>query len=162
MNVDSYVVSRYDAGMPGYTLGDAAAVLVPRVFWPGKPIITQLGADLNFLVFRQVGSSLGVGHFAEAYWNFGWLGIVPFMFVLALILTIFSLVSMGIVARKDWLFFPVVFIGVYMGIRVDGFFVPDILGPAWMALVLGAGLSIARLFLLSPAGLRSRRFVNRT
>jgi len=141
VNADAFVVDRYDAGIPGNTLYNAAAVLVPRVLWPDKPIITQLGTDLNLLVFRQEGSSLGVGHFAEAYWNFGWWGIAPFMAVLALILTVFTRFSMRMMACRKWLFLPVVFIGVKMGLRVDGFFVPDIIGAAWIAICLGLALA---------------------
>lgn len=140
VNVGAFVVDQYDAGLPGDTLRNAPAVLIPRVLWPGKPIITQVGADLNILVFGQEGSQLGIGHFAEAYWNFGWWGIAPFMAVLALILSVFTKISIRIMARKDWLFLPVVFIGVNMGLRVDGFLVPDILGPAWMAICLGLAL----------------------
>lgn len=151
VNVAAFAIDRYDAGVKLNTLGNSAAVFVPRLLWPGKPIITQLGSDFNFMVFRQEGSALGIGHFAEAYWNFGWSGIAPFMAVLALILSVFSRVSIAIVARKDWLFLPVVFLGVNMGIRVDGHFVPDILGPAWIAAVLCVGLWVARRSVLSFA-----------
>src|SRR6185437_16813150 len=75
VNIDAFVVDRYDSGVPGDTFHNAGAVVIPRVLWPNKPIITQLGSDLNLRVFGQEGSSLGIGHFAEAYWNFGWWGI---------------------------------------------------------------------------------------
>lgn len=155
VSVAAFAIDRYDAGVKLDTLGNAAAVLVPRLLWPGKPIITRLGSDFHFMVFRQVGSALGIGHFAEAYGNFGWIGIAPFMAVLALILSVFSRVSVAIVARKDWLFLPVVFLGVNMGFRVDGHFVPDILGTAWMAAVFGAGLWVARHLVLSSARRRT-------
>jgi len=161
VNVGAFVVDRYDAGNPGNTLRNAAAVFVPRILWPGKPIITQLGVDLNFQVYGRYGSSLGVGHFAETYWNFGWAGIVPFMTVLALILSVYTRVSMRIMARQDWLLLPVVFLGVNMGLRVDGHFVPDILGAAWIAICIGFGLVAARAVLgrltsgRTAAGLRA-------
>lgn len=151
VNVAAFAVDRYDAGVPGSTFENAGAVFIPRLLWSGKPIITQTGTDLYFHVRGRYGSALGVGHFAEAYWNFGWTGIVPFMAVLALILSIFSRVSMTIVARKDWFLLPVVILGVNMGLRVDGHFVSDILGPAWIAIVFGAGLWMAKFFALSYA-----------
>jgi len=136
-NAAAFVVDRFDAGAPGTTFSEAAAVLVPRVLWPEKPIISQLGSDLDYLVYGRVGtSSLGIGHFAEAYWNFGWIGIPFVMAILAIILTVTSRVSIGIIARRDWLYLPVVFLSINMGIRVDGHFVPDILGPAWTTLLL--------------------------
>jgi hypothetical protein len=144
VNIGAFVVDRYDFGSPGDTLGNAAAVVVPRALWPDKPIITQLGADLYFTVRGRSGTSLGVGHFAEAYWNFGWLGIAPFMGVLSLILSIFTVASMRIMAGKDWLLLPFVFIGINMGLRVDGHFVPDILGAGWIAICLGIGLVVIK------------------
>jgi hypothetical protein len=144
VNVDAFVVEKFDAGSPGDTLRNAAAVFVPRILWPDKPIITQLGEDLNFLVFGRAGSFLGIGHFAEAYWNFGWAGVIPFMAALALILSIYTRISVRIMARQDWLLLPIVLIGVNVGLRVDGFFVPDILGRAWIAVCVGFGLVTAR------------------
>lgn len=140
INVAAFAIERYDAGVTRNTLGNAAAVFVPRFFWPEKPIITNLGPDLYFQIRARGGSALGLGHFAESYWNFGWAGIVLFMAVLALILSVLTRVSMTFMARKDWLYLPVVFIGVVMGLRVDGHFVPDILGPAWIAFCLGFGI----------------------
>lgn len=147
VSVNAYVVDQHDAGVPGRTLSNAVTVIVPRALWPEKPIITQLGQDLNYMLRGRYGSAMGVGHFAEAYWNFGWWGFAPFMAVLAFILTVFSRISVGVMARKDWLFLPVVFLGVNMGIRVDGHFVPDIIGAAWMALVLGTALWLIRLLM---------------
>lgn len=144
VNANAFVINQYDSGFPGSTLADAAAVIVPRSLWPDKPIITQLGSNLYYLVRGRGGSALGIGHFAEAYWNFGWVGIPPFMAMLGLILSVFTRVSIRVVARQDWLLLPVVFLGVNMGVRVDGHFVPDILGAGWTALVLGLALVIAR------------------
>jgi len=148
-NAAAFVVDRFDLGAPGATFSEAAAVLVPRVLWPDKPVISQLGADLDYLVYGRIGtSSLGIGHFAEAYWNFGWIGIPFVMAILAIILTVASRVSLNIMASRDWLYLPVVFLSVNMGIRVDGHFVPDILGPAWTTLLLW--LSLTALKALAP------------
>jgi hypothetical protein len=153
VSVAAFAIDRYDAGMKLNTLGNAFAVLVPRLLWPDKPIITQVGADMHFLVFRQTGSALGIGHFAEAYWNLGWSGIVLFTAVLALILSVFTRISMAFMARKDWLYLPVVFMGVIMGLRVDGHFVPDVLGGGWIAFCLGVVIWTMRTFL----GMSTRR-----
>jgi hypothetical protein len=50
--------------------------------------------------------------------------------------------------QRDWLYLPVVFIGVFIGIKVDGYFVPYVAGKAWMAFVLALGLGLARAMLL--------------
>lgn len=158
VTVNAFVVDRYDAGVPGSTLVDAASVFVPRVLWPDKPIISRLGEEVSFMMVGHDGNSVSIGHFAEAYWNFGWWGLVPYMAILAVILSIFSRFSLGVMARKDWLFLPVVFIGVNLGIRVDGFFVSDVLGQVWMALVLGFFIWSIRS-LLPAAAMSLRRNV---
>ncbi len=151
VNIAAFVIDQRNAGVPGHTFRDAAVVFVPRILWPDKPIITQLGVDLNVLVTGYDWSSIGPGHFAEAYWNFGWWGFGPYMFALALILSVFTRFSMKILADKNWLFLPVVFIGVNMGLRVDGFFVADIIAQGWIALCLGLCLMAVNV------GMRSLR-----
>lgn len=151
VNANAFVISQYDSGLPGSTLGDAAAVFVPRLLWPEKPNITRLGPELYLLVRGRTGSAMGIGPFAEAYWNFGWIGIPPFMVALAFILSVFTKVSLSIMARRDWLMLPIVFMGVDVGLRVDGHFVPDILGAAWIALVSGAALALGRVMILTLA-----------
>ncbi|MDZ4056660.1 MAG: hypothetical protein U1D69_06775, partial [Polynucleobacter sp.] len=156
VNVNSFVVDRFDSGMPGETLHSAASVIVPRVIWPNKPSISQLGNDLSYEVFGLRGSSLGVGHYAEAYWNFGWFGILPFMFVLATILSVATRVSLQIVEQRNWLFMPVAFACVNIGIRVDGHFVPDTLGSAWIAVVIWGTLRFMQKVL---RGVRQQRHI---
>lgn len=150
VNINAFVVDRYDAGLSGDTLGNALAVIIPRALWPNKPIITQLGGDLYFLVRGRYGTSFGVGHFAEAYWNFGWAGLIIFMAILGPILAIFTRISIRIMARKDWIFLPIVFIGVNLGLRVDGHFVPDILGPTWIAVCLSLVLITVNFVIRTP------------
>lgn len=142
VNVSAYVVEQYDGGRPGQTLINAFAVFVPRVLWPDKPIISALGEDLYLQVSGRRGSSMGVGHFAEAYWNFGWLGLPLCMIPLGAVMAIFSKFSIQVMSRQDWLFLPVVLMGVDLGIRADGHFAVDVLGPTWTALVLGLSLHL--------------------
>jgi hypothetical protein len=143
VSVSAFAIDRYDAGNSGDTFRNTLAVFVPRILWPGKPIITELGTETNYLLRGNYDSAWGVGHFAEAYWNFGWGGFIPYMAVLAAILSIYTRISMGIMVRQNWLMLPVVFIGANIGLRVDGFFVPDVLGPAWVAICFGLVLLAA-------------------
>ncbi len=46
---------------------------------------------------------------------------------------------------------PIVFMGVDVGLRIDGHFVPDILGAAWIALVMGLALALGKSMLLTLA-----------
>ena len=54
---------------------------VPRTFWPEKP--RGVGAHVNAILFLDLknadgfsGASYPAGAAAEAFWNFGWLGII--------------------------------------------------------------------------------------
>lgn len=140
-SANAFIIAQYDAGLNGNTLRNAAAVVVPRAIWPDKPIISSLGEDLYFAVVGRRGSALGAGHFSEAYWNFGWLGLCLLMIPLGFILTAYSLGSLSIMAKQEWLLLPVVLMGVQIGLRVDGFFVTDIFGPL--------GIAIAAWFVLN-------------
>lgn len=141
-SANAFVIAQYDAGLKGDTLRNAAAVFVPRALWEDKPIISDVGEDLYFAVSGRHGSSMGVGHFSEAYWNFGWLGLGILMLPIGIILTAYSRVSISIMARNDWILLPVVLMGVQIGLRVDGHFVPDVVGPLWMALITWLALGM--------------------
>ena len=63
----------------GNTLSNFWVTFVPRILWPQKPVITQLGSELHKRYFNdpnQVSSSLAPTYSAEAYWNLGPAGVV--------------------------------------------------------------------------------------
>jgi len=141
------VVSWHDAGMTGDSLGYALTVMVPRFIWPNKPEITAIGADLYTAATAQTGSSISPGLFAEAYWNFGWLGVPFLMIPLGIILGLFSQYSLYIGETENWLHLPVVFLGVQIGTRVDGTYVADVIGASGIALVCALMLFIIEITL---------------
>jgi hypothetical protein len=155
VNVGAYTINRFDSGQPGQTLGDAAAVLVPRLLWPDKPNITRAGGELFTQVYGRRGSQLGVGFFPETYWNLGWPGVLGIMALLGLALAGYSLFSVKVMARKDWIYLPIVLIGVNVGYRVDGFIVADAVGPIGIALVCGIIAGIASRLLVETLPKRS-------
>lgn len=92
----AYFMNLYDSGAPGDTFENIPVVLVPRVLWPDKPIITP-GAEFD-LIFRgyESESNLGIGFVSEAYWNLGWTGVI--------LVSIFVGLTNGWFTRK-WLLF---------------------------------------------------------
>lgn len=155
LNVNTFVVDRFDQGFPGDTLRDFWAVFVPRAIWSDKPIITQLGSDLYILVSGRDGSQMGVGHFGEAYWNFGWPGVLVTAPLIGLILGRFSRYSIRKIENDEQIFFPVVLLGIAIGFRTDGHIVPDLVGPLWTAVLMHFGLSLTANIFGEPA--RTRR-----
>jgi hypothetical protein len=75
-------VERLELGAVDYayggTLGKVAMGLIPRVFWPDKPVIGGGGSvvsDFTGIEFPE-GTSIGAGQVFELYVNFGSLGVI--------------------------------------------------------------------------------------
>lgn len=75
--VQSYIVSDYRDGGRGETLADAWVAVVPRALWPEKPIVTGFGPEFYArMMQRDATSALAPTFSAEAYWNWGFFGVV--------------------------------------------------------------------------------------
>ena len=66
-NVQAFLMDRYNSGLPGNSIKGLWIAVIPRVFWPDKPITTDVGVDLNELVMRTRTSSLASTFFGDAY-----------------------------------------------------------------------------------------------
>ena len=119
---------RYDAGHPGDTFGMAKYTLIPRFLWPGKPIITSLGADFTELALHHRSSSTGIGAFGEAYWNGGWPIVVLVCVYVGLLFAVVSCVALKLIGQLEFAFLPCAWIGIKMGFRIDGWLVPTYVG----------------------------------
>ncbi|MEM7212814.1 MAG: hypothetical protein AAF479_13130 [Pseudomonadota bacterium] len=85
----TFVLS-YDLGARGHSLEQASYVLIPRIFWSEKPLITP-GRDFDsYWRGSEATSGLGIGYPAEAYWNHGWAGVVIVSAYLGLIVGWFT------------------------------------------------------------------------
>ena len=86
----AHFISSYDNNYPGESLDNVFIVLVPRIFWPEKPIINP-GKEFD-TVWRDwdIFSSLAIGFPAEAYWNNGWTAVVFVSIYIGLMLGWFS------------------------------------------------------------------------
>ncbi len=152
-NVAAYVIDRYDRGYPGNSLGGAFAILVPRMLWPEKPIFNP-GGDLAAEITGVTGDIVGAGIFAEAYWNFGWGGIPLLMIPFGVILTVMSRFALNVMNREAWIYMPVLFLGVNMGLHVSGAYSIDVMGPTAAALVIGLGCSLIERVLMPESSRR--------
>jgi hypothetical protein len=142
-----FAVRRRDSGFAGDTLSNALAIFVPRFLWPEKPSLTEMAMEFNYGATGNSASASSPGLFAEAYWDFGWLGLVLLMIPLGLILAFISCRAIVVVNRGQWLYFPVVLLGVRIGFRTDGYFVPDVAGPMMMMVGLYIVLSLLNRFM---------------
>lgn len=133
VNAATLVISMYDGGEPGNTLDHLFAALVPRFLWPDKPMMTVGGQDLYTQATGQIGTSISPGVFAEAYWNFGWIGIPLLMLPMGVILQLLHGLMVGFVNQGRWIYLPAILLAISIGTRVDGHFVADMIGPPALA-----------------------------
>lgn len=136
-----FVVSWRDRGYAGDTLKYALIVFIPRIIWSDKPGIALLGAELYTAVTGQTGTYVSPTLLAEAYWDFGWFGVPLMIFPYGILLGVLSRIALAVTEQGRWFFLPAVLAGIYLGIRVDGTYVGDVLGGGSVVLLLYAALS---------------------
>ena len=156
-----FFMNRYDAGMPGDAHDTAFAALVPRILWPNKPIVGAAGAEAYFMVRGRTGTSLGITHFGEAYWSFGWLGAFIVFIPGGLILALMTVRSVQLVLDERWFQLPIVLLSVSIGYKVMGAWVPGMAGAFATFVVFSAIFTVIERFIFPPAT-RPRRPVTRT
>jgi hypothetical protein len=118
-----YAMRAFDEGRPGRTFVLAPFVLIPRVIWPDKPFISFGGEfTLEVTGTNAMGGS-GPGYFGEAYWNFGWLGVVGMSLMVGWIFAFFSRQNVVRISSRDLRWLPVLYLSLRMGFRPDDWFV---------------------------------------
>lgn len=155
-HVASFIIDRYDAGLPSDEFNGALIALVPRIIWPDKPIVTQGAEELYYLVSGTTGSALAATVYADLYWNGGWVGMLGLSFVWGVLLAIATLASHRIVASSDWFMMPFVLLVFRMGLSVESAFVPGFLIPTVMSVAAFYLLRTARRLFLLRSGSVSR------
>jgi hypothetical protein len=76
-----------------------------------------------------------MGYFAEAYWNLGWAGIPLVMIPLGAVFFGFARYAQFVLQEGKWLHFPGVFLGMFLGVRVDGSLVTELFVTSLIAIV---------------------------
>jgi hypothetical protein len=108
-------------------------IFVPRLLYQDKPTMTDAGIDLYEKLSGSRTSSVGVGIAIDGYYNLGWFGLFVACATYGIALRIFSEMSFPIVRKGALAMYPIMFMGIHVGIRVDGSWLADVAG----ALVLG-------------------------
>jgi hypothetical protein len=136
----SFVVSLRDRGYAGDTLRYALIVFVPRIVWPGKPVISVFGEELYTAMSGQTGTSVTPGSFAEVYWDLGWFGMPLPLIPYGILLGILSRISLVVMERDQWIFLPAILNALPIGYSVDGWYVMNVLGGGSTTLLFYAAL----------------------
>ena len=141
VNAGTFAINQFDAGLPGASLEYAFVSLVPRFIYPDKPNITDVGRDFNVAVTGNPNSQSSPGVPSEAYWNFGWFGVFVVSVYVGVLLTALSMYARAVVVAEAWYLIPILLISLRMGIRMDGFFVADFVGPLPIIIVAHIALT---------------------
>ena len=155
-NAGTLGISFYDQGLEGNSLRDIFVVWIPRAIYPDKPVITEIGRDFTVMANGNYNSSTSPSIPSEGYWNAGWLGVAMFAMMLGIVLTLWSIYSTIVFDREAWHLLLVVLLGMRTGTRIDGFFVPDVVGPLSAVLAIHIACSLANRFLPRMPALRRR------
>ena len=117
-NVQAFAMERYKAGLPGDSFGLIAWAPVPRALYPDKPEMTP-GYDFTVEVYgRHLKTSTGLGVFAEAYWNGGWLFVCLAGMYMGVVFALVGNWSIRIVAAGKWYFAPALLNAVMIGLGI--------------------------------------------
>jgi len=83
LRVLDVVPSHYDYAAGSTFVPSLATIAIPRIIWPDKPrYLPARDFAVKFWdvdVGEEFGTSIGIGMPAEAYYNFGWLGLAIFL-----------------------------------------------------------------------------------
>lgn len=111
-------------------------VIVPRILYPYKPILSDSGVDLNEKISGSRLSSAGVGIFVDGYYNLGLVGFLITSITYGWLLRFFRDIGRQIVRSGAMVMYPLVLMGVSAGVRTDGWWLAEVPAAFVMALVL--------------------------
>lgn len=136
-------VSFYDQGRGSDDLQRLMWIFVPRLLFPSKPEMTGAGIDLTEKVTGGRHSSTGVGVFVDGYYMLGWFGVLLASCTYGLALRAYSTIARAVVQGRAVVMYPLVLMGIYAGLRADGWWLTDVAGPMVFVLVV---LALFRAF----------------
>lgn len=151
-NAQAFAMDQYDGGHPGDSFSLAWYVLIPRVLWPEKPLIT-VGSNFNYLATGNPYSLSAPGFFAEAYWNGGWLYVLGTAVFVGFLFSLYTKHALEKIGSLTLSYLPCALIGMAIGYRPDDWFVASVIGGS-------AGAVILYLFLNFLTRTHTRRFVH--
>lgn len=135
----------YDRGHGGTDAGLVKWLVVPRLLVPSKPVMSTAGVDLHEKIDGHRRSSTGIGVFVDGYYNAGWIGFVVAILIVGAALRLVSEIAWGVLEGESLLMYPLMFVAVMMGLRIDGWLLVDYVGQS----IVAAGLLVGFLGLAS-------------
>ena len=123
----AFAIHQYEIGRVGDSYKHAFWVFVPRILYPNKPSMTEIGIEYSTEFNGNSNNSVSIGIAGEAYNNGGVVMLLVIGLLLGVEFAFFERVVTNLI-HSVWLYFPCFILIVLMGTRVDGHLVPDYIG----------------------------------
>jgi hypothetical protein len=140
-------VSMLDSGEVDFARGEtfrqAAISIVPRIFWPSKPVTAGSPDIVSYFTgqFFAPGTSVGIGQVMEGYVNFGTTGVIGVFLVFGIALGVIDVQAAHKLRRGDTLGFVVWFVpGI--GMLQPGGSLVEVVATVGASIVLVQGFKI--------------------
>ena len=128
-SAQAFAMYDYDENSGGETIQLMRYVLLPRLFFPDKPVMTP-GRDFTAAVTgEETKTATAPGIFAEAYWNGGWLVFIMVNIYVGFLFAGLSAFSERTIAAGKFEYLPLLLIGISMGYQPTGWFVVVYVAP---------------------------------
>ena len=138
-DIQAWLINEYDTGHPGKSLNTFFIALVPRALWPNKPVITNIGVELDAAVKNapDSASSLAPTFNAEAYWNGGWFFVCLISFIFGLESSLYAYRAEKYLNNlSDLRYLPFAFLGIQFGTSLESWVIPNMVGGFATYLIL--------------------------
>jgi len=139
-SIQGYLINEYNAGQRGESLDKFWAILIPRIFWQEKPIMTNNAGKLNAQYYGGGRgtelSAIAPTYVAEAYWNYGLTGVLMVSLYLGLIIGWFSNLASKFLSEPKSGYFLIAFPAIITFAHVESWVVPTYIGGLGILVVI--------------------------
>ena len=157
-NQAAFAISQFDSNIPGDSIAQIPVAIVPRIFWPDKPNLNYIGLAFQEAATGSTTSLSWPGQFAEAYWNYGWLGILFCMFPLGVIYALASRYALRVYSQGRWIEFPILLLLMRWAMDFMTPIATNVVGGLLTIVFIGLFLRVLATVLLNDtSGMREGR-----
>lgn len=128
----AFAMRNYDMGLSSSSLRSAWMFFVPRIVWPGKPIMIGPGLEFHRLVTGQKNaySYMPLSIYGDLYWQFGWYGIALGCPLIGWMFAMMASRSISAIRHREFIMIPAVLSALQIALLGPNKFVFNgIVGP---------------------------------
>ncbi len=139
-SIQGYLINEYNAGRRGESMDKFWTILIPRILWKDKPIMTNNAGKLNAQYYGGGKgtelSAIAPTYVAEAYWNYGLIGVLTISLYLGLLIGWFSNLASKLLSKPKSGYFLIAFPAIIMFAHVESWVVPTYIGGLGILIVI--------------------------